>query len=296
MHKDNFLRVFLPHPETHQKTPLLSWHYLLIYLLLFILLRSGLDLVSVYRPGVLGINSSITVSQVIAGTNIERQKRGLAPLYENQTLSQAATAKAQNMFEENYWAHFSPSGKDPWGFILKSGYKFSYAGENLARNFYNTDEVVSAWMNSPSHRDNILNPNYQDIGIAVVDGVLNGQKTTLVVQMFGKSYEAVAGSPQVNLAGRKISLSSDQIQQPVVAGAENILSRPLVSKALFDPFKLTKIAGLLLMSLVAFLLILDFMILKRRGVFRLSSHHLAHLSLLTLSGASLLFSQVGQIL
>ena len=142
-----------------------------------------MDLVSIYKPGVLGVESNISVEEIVNDTNIERQKTGLPPLTLNSNLSTAAKLKADNMFAENYWAHFSPSGKDPWGFINSAGYKFSYAGENLARNFYNPEDVVKAWMASASHRENILNPKYQDIGIAVEEGILQGQKTTLIVQM-----------------------------------------------------------------------------------------------------------------
>lgn len=254
-----------------------------------------MDVVSVYRPGVLGVSSSITVSQVIEDTNKERQKVGLPLLAENPALSDAARAKAQNMFAENYWAHFSPSGKDPWGFILSSGYKFSYAGENLARNFYNSEDVVVAWMKSPSHRDNILNSRYEDIGIAVVDGVLNGQKTTLVVQMFGRSYEPTVPVAEVKAGGEKVTLKPENLKQtqpPLVAGSAIQNVKP----PLFDPYMLTKAGGISIMFLIAFLLILDFIILKKRGVFRFSSHHVAHLSLLTLGGASMLLSKVGEIL
>src|SRR3989344_6111174 len=144
--------LFIPHPQTHQKAHLLSWHFLVIYILLFMFLKVGLDLVGIYKPGVLGVDSNITATQIIEDTNIERAKNNLPSLIENQALSNAAKLKAQNMFAENYWAHFSPSGKDPWEFMLNSGYKFSFAGENLARNFASADDVVKAWMNSPSHK------------------------------------------------------------------------------------------------------------------------------------------------
>jgi len=90
------------------------------------------------------------------------------------------------MFAKNYWAHFAPDGKTPWDFILNSGYQYEYAGENLAKNFLFSDDVVSAWMNSQIHRDNILKREYSEVGYAVVNGMFNGEQTTLVVQMFGK--------------------------------------------------------------------------------------------------------------
>lgn len=278
---------FLPHKLTHQKAKLLSWHYLLIYFLLFTILRASFNLVDIYKPGVLGISSQISVGEVIEDTNLQRQKLGLSTLKENAALSAAARAKAANMFEENYWAHFSPSGKDPWGFIKNTGYKFSYAGENLARNFQTSQDVVTAWMNSPSHRDNILNSHYQDIGIAVLDGNLQGQRTTLVVQMFGSPLEAVATVPSENLNGVNA-------EQPKMLPAKpEVLPKPVVT---LDPFALTKILGIFLTSFIALLLALDFIILKKRGVFRISSHHFAHLGFLAVLGASIFFSHAGEIL
>lgn len=296
---NHLLHLFIPHPKTHEKAKLLSWNFLLVYILLFILLKASFGLLDVYKPGVLGVNSSISVEQVIYDTNLERQKNGLSPLAENPALSSAAKLKAQNMFDENYWAHFSPSGKDPWGFIAGAGYKFSYAGENLARNFYNADDVVKAWMDSPSHKENILNSHYQDIGIAVVDGILQGQKTTLVVQMFGEPYDtaAAASAPLVDLGGKKISVKPQDINQvqrkiPVA----EVKSLTITSPALFNPFEVSRIAGISIISIIAFLLALDFMILKKRGVFRLSSHHFAHFGFLTFAGISMFLSKAGEIL
>lgn len=285
-------RHFLPHPETHQKSIFLHWHFLLIYVLLFILLQVSFNLVSFFKPGVLGVNSNITTAKVIEYTNKEREKLGLSPLTENNDLDKAARAKAQNMFEENYWAHFAPSGKDPWGFIQSSGYKFSHAGENLARNFQTDETVVKAWMNSPSHRENIVNTNYQEIGVAVVDGVLLGQKTTLVVQMFGRPYEPLAQIPKVDLGGIKVELPHVDNNQPsLVAGFQT-----QSTKAVVNPYLISKTAGTILLLFIGTLLIIDMIVLKKRGVFRISSSHIAHLSFLALSGVSLYTLSGGSIL
>lgn len=309
-----------PHPETHKKTELLHWHYLIIYLLIFMLLRVGIDLYGYFRPGVLGIEANITIQQIIENTNKERQAKGLSPLKENNALSAAAAAKAKNMFDENYWAHFSPSGKDPWGFIKGAGYGYTYAGENLARNYYNADDVVKAWMNSPTHRDNLLNSRYQDIGIAVLEGTLQGQKTTLIVQMFGTPYNAVAVKPnavavkpEVNAPAKEVTVkeqsvvqvtppSSASAQTPVretprfnqtvlVAGTQNPNQ-----EAVIDPNVLIKASGMVLAGFLALLIMIDMLVLRRRGVFRISSHHLAHLGLISLLILALLVSKIGNIL
>lgn len=260
-----------------------------------------MDIVSVFRPGVLGIESSVTSQQIITDTNKDRQAEGLKPLSENAALDSAAYAKAQDMFAENYWAHFSPSGKTPWDFILNAGYKFSYAGENLAKGFYNSDDVVKAWMNSPAHRDNLLNANYQDIGVAVVPGTLNGQQTTLVVQMFGKTYQPVAAvppAPEVNAGGKQATVPVTEVTEPrpvVIAEAGSQVAAAM-AKPVADPNQIVRIAGLSLLGFIAMLIALDYLVLRRRGVFRLSTHHFAHLGFMAAAGASLLLLQAGQIL
>lgn len=134
---------------------------------------------------ILGYASDISVSQVVELTNQERAKSGLGQLTLNAQLSQAANEKAKDMFSNQYWSHTSPSGLEPWDFITGAGYSYRVAGENLARDFSTTRNMVDAWMASPTHRDNIMHSRYQEIGVAVVNGTLNGVETTLVVQMFG---------------------------------------------------------------------------------------------------------------
>jgi len=289
----NWHNWFLPHKDTHKKAHLISWEALLIYVLLFILLQVGFSIVSYSKPGVLGINSNIDQKKLIELTNIERQRKGLTPVLENDALDKAAKLKAANMFEENYWAHFAPSGKTPWDFILGSGYKFTFAGENLARNFYSSDEVVIAWMNSPTHRDNLLNSNYKDIGIAVVDGVLNGQKTTLVVQEFGNT-EVLAKKPTVDVSGKQITVPpNDFVNKPDLVTA---LGTKSSTKALFDPYQVSKIAGFSIITILASLLAIDIWVLRKRGVFRLSSQTIAHMALLSLTTGSLIMAGPGAIL
>ena len=166
---------------------------------------------------ILGYASNISVSQVVSSTNSVRSDSGLGSLQFNQQLAQAATAKAQNMFSEGYWAHTSPSGKEPWDFIKSAGYSYKIAGENLARDFDSTSPLMDAWMNSPTHRANIMNPRYQEIGIAVVDGLLNGVETTLVVQMFGTPIsDSVTQQPSVAVPAAIVKVTPIPTVQPLV--------------------------------------------------------------------------------
>lgn len=283
---------FIPHKETHKKAHLISWEGLVIYILIFILLQVSFSIISYTKPGVLGITGSIDQKKLIELTNIERQKMGLSPVSENSALNKAAELKAQNMFSENYWAHFAPSGKTPWDFILGAGYRFTFAGENLAKNFYSSEEIVKAWMASSTHRDNLLNSKYKDIGIAVTEGVLNGQKTTLVVQEFGTT-ELLAAKPAVEVSGKQIAVPKQDLVNPyeLVKSAET-----KQGAALLNPYSISKIAGFSVITVIISLLIIDFWALRKRGVFRLSSHHIAHMALLSLTAGSLFMASPGSIL
>ncbi len=129
--------------------------------------------------------SEINSENVIKLVNEARQAAGLEELKENKELMLAAQDKAWDMILNNYFAHTSPSGVSPWHWVEKYGYNYSRAGENLAMNFTNAENEQLAWMKSEKHRQNILNADYQEIGVAVKQGVIKGQMTTIAVQMFG---------------------------------------------------------------------------------------------------------------
>jgi hypothetical protein len=135
---------------------------------------------------------SITPSELLTLTNQERATNGLPALHMDSRLNASAQAKAQNMFAENYWAHVSPSGIQPWYWFTQAGYNYQYAGENLAKDFDTSAGAMAGWINSPGHLANILNPNYVDVGFAVVNGTLVGGQTTLVVAHYGKTVASAA--------------------------------------------------------------------------------------------------------
>jgi len=133
------------------------------------------------------VKAAVSAGSLIALANSSRAQAGLGDLSNNSQLESAAFAKANDMLEKDYFAHTSPEGKTPWDFIKEAGYGYVYAGENLAIGYTDAAELHNAWMNSPSHRDNILNPNFKEIGIAVASGEYEGSETTVVVQMFGST-------------------------------------------------------------------------------------------------------------
>lgn len=163
---------------------------------------AGFYVIKLNAPQILGA-VTFSADQIIQLTNQKRSENGLPALSTNSLLAQAAAAKGANMFSENYWAHNSPSGKTPWVFISAAGYKYVYAGENLARDFSDAASVINAWMNSPSHRSNLLDKNFKEIGVAVLSGKLTGTDGILVVQEFGSAVGGVQTAPTLALASPK---------------------------------------------------------------------------------------------
>jgi len=132
--------------------------------------------------------SFLTKTEVIQWTNFQRKENKLASLTENAELNAAAALKLQDMFEKQFFAHISPSGIGVSDLVKEVGYEFIVTGENLAMgNFKDDKELVQSWMDSPGHRENILNELYQEIGVAVGRGLFEGKQTWLAVQIFGLS-------------------------------------------------------------------------------------------------------------
>lgn len=193
------VHVFLPHHTNNHRARALHIDAFLVYIFAFLMFQIVTWVGSMRIPDVLGYATDIRLEELLSLTNAKRQEAGLSPLSVNGQLSQAAAGKAADMFAKGYWAHTSPDGKLPWDFIVGAGYTYTVAGENLAKNFNDSRGVMDAWMASASHKENLLKPSYKDIGFAIVNGTLNGEETTLVVQMFGASAGApvaVAPAPQ----------------------------------------------------------------------------------------------------
>jgi hypothetical protein len=283
--------LFFPHEENNYKPKVLhlsSLSWLILFIIFFQLFITVFHRV---RPGVLGFASNINPQIIVELTNKQRNQHGVSSVFLNERLNEAARQKAADMFNKNYWAHYAPDGTTPWSFFKNNNYNYIYAGENLARDFNDSDAVVKAWMASPTHKENILNPKYQDIGVAVVNGILNGEETTLVVQMFGApaSQEPVISS----------QAASSQEGRALAAQFRNLsLTESLVSekKPLISSLHLTKIIDLSLLLLLILILSLDTALIFHNRIVRRSGKSFIHLSFLTLILIILLLARQGQIL
>lgn len=115
-------------------------------------------------------------SDVLKLVNEQRKE----PLVVNEKLVRAAQAKADALVKCQCFSHVV-EGKTPWYFI--KDYQYTKAGENLAVGFPDTQSMVQGWMNSASHKYNIMYP-YKETGIALAPGKLNGRDVVFVVQLF----------------------------------------------------------------------------------------------------------------
>lgn len=125
-------------------------------------------------------------SVIISLTNQEREQYGLPLLEESEKLDQAATKKVNDMFYQQYFAHTSPTGEEAKDLVADLNYEYILVGENLAKGFFEEEiDLVKGWMNSPKHRENILEEGYKEIGVGVQKGIYEDEEVWIAVQIFG---------------------------------------------------------------------------------------------------------------
>jgi len=267
-------RLFVPHEENNFRAKSLHTDFLTVYLVIAFLMMIAFK----QDNNVLGFATDINVDKLYQLTNEQRQNNGLSPLSLNSALTLAAQRKAENMFSENYWSHYSPDGKTPWDFILGAGYQYEYAGENLAKNFLFSNGVVDAWMNSTTHRDNLLKKEYTEVGYAIVNGVLNGEQTTLVVQEFGKPMASSFTPPSV-----QVSVPQQILAQKTVQPKINVFNFTFSLNIVFMVFLLLALA-------------LDFYYASKFNVIRVGGKNTAHFLFIVFILIGLFMSTIGTII
>ncbi len=272
------LHLLTPHPANNHRPKLLHPAMLSALAALMILTNSGLKIFAQVTGGILGYASDITVQQVLNLTNQRRADAGLPALKLDGRLADAARRKAADMFTFNYWAHVNPqNNREPWYFFDAAGYQYRYAGENLARDFGATSPLVQAWIDSPTHRDNLLSSRYQDTGIAVVNGTLEGIETTLVVQLFG-TLQNPSAIPRVSAASNITSENSENSEIPALRQSD-LSGSPSIP--IFSPLDISKSIALSTLVLIAAVIIIDSFLVWRRRTHRLAGRNWAHLLFVT---------------
>lgn len=321
---ETLIHYFIPQTSNNQKAKLLHSSTLLFIATLLMVYQLVLYLVPKTGLKILGYASRISVEEIVRLTNEKRSSQGLTPLQFNPTLTAAAKAKGEDMLAKDYWAHTAPDGTQPWKFFTNSGYKYRYAGENLARDFSDAGSAVEAWMASPTHRDNVLSAKYMDIGIAVVEGDLAGVDTTIIVELFGTTLaDSIPPSP---IAQQGVSVQAKATPvvsvtptllptiSPLVTTAPTFTLQPVPTlvaaliqelptpqptvfpKILISPFQTTKGISLFVVAFLMLVLVVDGLVVSRRRIARIGGRTFAHLSFLGMILAIALILKAGKIL
>lgn len=215
------------HPHILRSASFAGFSFLIVLVFAF----SFLQIVAVQKTNFL---SFVYPDALVQMLNEDRETYDLSSLTVNPVLERVAQAKANDMAEKGYFAHNSPEGKTPWYWFSKAGYDYQYAGENLAINFSDSADANNAWMNSPTHRANILNNKFTEVGIATAKGVYQGKETIFVAQVFGTP--RLAGNPgsSQTLASAKtqeigeVKPAAKAIEQTTASNLANqIVSKPV---------------------------------------------------------------------
>ena len=301
---------FFPGKSNNQKAGILHSPVLFIFTLALIVFQILLYLLPTSGLKILGYASNINPETVVLLTNEKRQQIGLGSLSINHQLSQAAQAKGTHMLANDYWAHVAPDGTQPWAFFIDVGYQYKYAGENLARDFSNPESAVEAWMASPTHKDNMLSGKYTEIGVAVVEGDLNGVETTIIVQLFGSRY--VDTTPQLPVASLDVQAKDSLVEsapsptpyllatptpteeQTVAASSYEV--KPPSGKMVVSPFATTKGISLVVIFLLLFAITIDWVITSRKKIPRISGRSFAHFAFLGMVLVIVIIARAGSII
>lgn len=218
-----FKHLFIPHEHNDYK-PHFFREISVAIIVLASLFMLGFSAGSSFLIHKTVLGASVTANVLVDLTNESRLASNEAPLARNPVLDRAATLKANDMASFGYFAHNSPTGVTPWHWFQEAGYTFLYAGENLAINFIDADEVMKAWLASPTHRANLLDVKFREIGMATVSGIYKDGPSIYVVQMFGTPAKAIAletetvGTPETKI----VAQTNDSDRTPEVKGETSL--------------------------------------------------------------------------
>jgi len=313
---EKLIHLFIPRESNNHKAKILHSSSLIVIASLFVVFQGLINFLPNLKPNILGYAAQISPEEVVRLTNQKRTEAGLAPLTYNQTLASAAYTKARDMIDRDYWAHVAPDGTQPWKFFSDFGYRYRYAGENLARDFSNASSTVDAWMNSPTHRDNILNPKYKEIGIGVTEGDLAGVDTTIVVQFFGATYvdqtpQKVAEAPKATVSNSpEVSVApiAKQVVEPstaptfipfetILPKVQAVITSPTPNQqVLISPFTTTRTVSLVVVGLLLVVFIIDAFLVEKRKISRIAGRTFAHVIFLIMILSIILILKAGKIM
>lgn len=225
------------------------WPYLPIILIIGVLLSVGIHSGSLAayakRPGgrVLAYANSMTIGSLLADTNASRSANGIAPLSLNNKLGAAAQANADDMAARDYWSHYTPDGNPPWIWVTNQGYSYQKLGQNLAAGFNDEQSTIDGWMASPPHRENLLNPEYKEVGFGYANvpdyTAAGGGPMTVVVAFYGQpqvlaaatTIPPPAASGPSTAAPTPASGNTEVKNQPATTATPKVATTPAVKSS-----------------------------------------------------------------
>lgn len=216
----NFRALSKP-KQLHKKEHRHYWPYIPVSLLVIATVLAS-TLQPMQHKGVLAYATNMSIDQLLSATNQQREQNSAGDIQLSGNLNNAAQAKANDMVARNYWSHNTPDGQEPWVFINNAGYKYLKAGENLAYGFTTSNDAVTGWMNSPSHRENLLDTGFTQVGFGFANGADYNKSgpETVVVAMYGK--------PQV--LGASNQTAGAEPAKPVSAEQPVTTAQPIVTE------------------------------------------------------------------
>lgn len=229
-----FKKHFIPHDgNDHQPHFLRTKNVQLLILAIFVIQLGVLVLpfISQFSPAK-NFMASVLPAVLDDLTNKNRQNAHLATLTVSPELNRVAELKAQDMANKSYFAHVSPEGKNPWYWFDRVGYKYEYAGENLAVDFTDSVDVAIAWMNSPTHKANIVKNAYTEIGTGVATGTYQGNPTIFVAQVFAKPALVPVSAPVSASASVSASAPAKLNGSSVLNGGEKVTTEASSTRVL----------------------------------------------------------------
>ncbi|MFA5358485.1 MAG: CAP domain-containing protein [Patescibacteria group bacterium] len=215
-----FKKHFIPHQDNGYLPQALSTRHLRFYAIALIFIKVFLTvLLFVVYPSYLVFSAKIT-DGIIELANQARTEMGISGLTINSLLTEAAQEKANDMITKGYFSHTAPNGDKPWVWLDDVGYAYYAAGENLAMDFSSAESVHRAFMNSPSHRKNIINPRYEEIGVGIAYGKIDGKDTAVLVQYFGSTHKQIVASVPKDIQQKAVAYENAAMSQGQEVGLE----------------------------------------------------------------------------
>ncbi len=224
---DHLHHFFVPHTDNAYRPRFLHSSWVAFFLIAIILTETFLVSNLLMRQSSEGFLAAVISGDVISLTNKQRQTAQARELRENAVLARAAQAKAEDMAAQGYFSHTGPDGKRPWAWFREAGYAYKYAGENLAVKFVDSGQVVTAWMNSPTHRANMVNTRFTEIGVGVAEGIYQGKSATFVVQFFAAPSAVALWARPSSMGASAISADTNFFTATAFSALSWVESRPL---------------------------------------------------------------------